>query len=778
MKFALFRKDEVPAEAQAILRAETVDKLYRQASLGIAATVINSAVLSFIQWDVVPHGNIILWFSCLMAAAVYRSFTIRRFRAAAGPAADMRAWEKRFVAGMTLVGIVWGAGGVLLFPVSSTPHQAFLAFVIGGMVAGAAGTFSLSFKAFLAFSLPAITPVALCFFRLGDAVHIAMGSLTLLFAVMISSVAMRVHLSWVSSAKLRFENENLVAYLATAKEGADKLNEKLLSEIGEREKAEQALQRHHERLEELVRDRTAELSLANELLQKEIAARKEAEATLAKNEEHFRTLIENTLDIITVLDDRGIILFESPSVTKLLGYDPVELVDKSVFEFLHPDDLSEGRKVLGRLIAAPGTSDAIEVRFRHRDGSWHVIDARGKSVGDAAQGMRVIINSRDTTERRKLESEVLRAQKLDSLGTLAGGIAHDFNNFITGITANIELAKLRAENDAELQGLLIRAGQASVRAKDLTQQLLTFSHGGDPLKKAVPIGPLLREAVGFALRGSMVACEFSLPENLPAVEGDEGLLRQALHNVVINAVQAMPRGGMMTVAAACMNPEERAASPLAPGDYVAITIRDRGVGIPKEHLPLVFDPFFTTKQAASGLGLSTSYSIVKKHGGDISVASENGAGTTVTLHLPVSKAKAEPRAESVGIVIGTGRILIMDDEDIIRDAARKILEAAGYEVETVEDGAEAIACYRKARDEGRPFQAVILDLTVPGGTGGRETVKKLLELDPGVKAIVSSGYSSDPIMANYRDYGFRGVIAKPYRVREMSEIVKQVVRSS
>ena len=777
MPFRLFSKDETPTEGRSLIRAETVDTLFRQAPLGMAASVVNSAVLSYVQWKVVPHKNIIAWFSCLMVITLYRYILIRRYRSLASHPADPRTREARFAAGIALAGIAWGAGGILLFPVSSVPHQAFLAFVLGGMVAGAAGAFSVSFKAFLAFTLPTLAPLSFYFFLMGDPVHIAMGGLLMLFGIMLSVAAMRVDAASTASSKLRFENENLMAYLAAAKERTDKLNEKLRSEITEREKAEQALQQHRDHLEELVRDRTAELSLANELLQKEIAARINAQTTLLKSEEHFRTLIENTLDIITVLDSSGVILFESPSVSNLLGYDPVELAGRSVFEFVHPDDQQAGRDIFTKLIGAPGTAGSIEARFRHRNGSWHTIDARGTSIGDATQGVRIIINSRDTTERRKLENEMLQAQKLESLGTLAGGIAHDFNNLITGITANIELAKLRAENNPGLQQLLTQAEQASVRAKDLTHQLLTFSDGGAPVKKAVLINPLLKDAVGFALRGSTVACEFSLPPGLAPVEGDEGQLRQVLHNIVINAVQAMPQGGVIEVIAANTKIAARKPPSLAPGDYVTITIRDHGDGIAKEHLAKIFDPFFTTRQGGSGLGLATSYSIVKKHGGDITVASEAGAGTTVTLLLPASSVKVEPRAESIGLVVGTGRILIMDDEDIIRDAARRILEAAGYEVETVKDGNEAVMCYQEARNAGKPFHAVILDLTVPGGTGGKETVKKLLELDPGVKAIVSSGYSNDPIMANYRDYGFQGVIAKPYRVREMSEIVRHVVKS-
>ncbi|HTG00611.1 MAG TPA: ATP-binding protein [Nitrospirota bacterium] len=778
MEFRQVRDNQLTAE-QRLIRNASVEQLYRQTPLGLLTTVANAAILSAVQWDVVPRRGTVIWLGCLLLTTLFRFFTVRAYHARLSATDDTRTWELRIFTGMALNGMVWGAGGILLFPVSSITHQAFLAFVLGGMVAGAAGVYYASFRAFLLFSIPALIPIIFCFLRMGDAIHIAMGGLMLLFAIIISSVTMRVSSSSRSLTKLRYENENLVSYLATAKESADRLNQKLLSEIAEREKAEQMIQQHRDHLEELVRERTAELSFANDQLHKEISARKEAETSLIKSEEYFRTLIENALDIITVLDDRGVILFESNSVTKLLGYAPVELVGKSAFDFVHPDDLQAGQQLFVKILASPqGTMGTIELRFRHKNGEWHTIDVHGKSVGDPAQGLRIIINSRDVTERRKLEREMLRTQKLESLGTLAGGIAHDFNNLITGITTNIEMAKLRSGRDVELQNILTQAEQASFRAKDLTQQLLTFSRGGSPLKQAVSAGPLIRDAVHFALRGSEVACEFSLPKDLPSVEGDEGQLRHVLHNIVINAVQAMPQGGMLTVSAA-REPASADDDPAPPsGEYVSISIVDRGVGIPHEHLAKIFDPFFTTKQSASGLGLATAYSIVKKHGGDIAVVSDPGTGTTITVRLPASRVDAATRPESIGLVIGTGRILVMDDEEIIRDAAQRILQAAGYEVETAKDGNDAVAKYQQAREEGRTFDAVILDLTVPGGTGGRETVQRLKDLDPGVKAIVSSGYSSDPIMANYREYGFHGVIAKPYRISEMSDVVKNVVTSS
>ncbi len=630
-------------------------------------------------------------------------------------------------------------------------------------------------SAFLAYSVPALAPLIIRFFVIGDEIHIAMGGMAGLFWLLMFIVAMRVQFMASLSLRLRFENNSLVSILASAKDRAEKLNQELLSEIEGRKKAQGELQKHREHLKEVVAERTAELSSANDRLQKEITARKEAEKTLKGSEEYFRSLIENTLDIITVLDNRGVILFESPSVDKLLGYRPEELVGKNVFEFIHPDDKQAAQDIFARALVSSGTSASIEVRFRHRSGLWSVLGAVGKSITDESHRVRVIINSRDITERRKLEEDRLKSQKLESLGILAGGIAHDFNNLITGITANIELATMHSQGDTELSTILKKAEQASFRAKDLTQQLLTFSMGGEPIKRVLKIGDVIKDSTEFALRGSRAVCTFSIPGDLLPVEADEGQFRQVIHNIVINASQSMAQGGMINVSCENITIRAQEKKAISPGDYVRIAVADHGIGIPKEHLSKIFDPYFTTKHAGSGLGLATSYSIIKKHGGEIAVESAVGKGTTVSLFLPASQDFLAAGATKVVLVSGKGRILIMDDEEIVRDAAGRILETAGYEIEFARDGMETIALYRKAFESGNPFDVVILDLTVPGGMGGKDAMKELLGIDPAVKAIVSSGYSHDPIMARYRDFGFMGVIAKPYKIRDMSEIVKKVI---
>jgi two-component system cell cycle sensor histidine kinase/response regulator CckA len=758
------------------VRADQVKQLYDLAPLGMIATVFNALALDYVLWKVVSHRTLTIWLACLFLVTIIRAVQVYYYWFNPPSPAEARSRGIQFIVGMALTGIIWGSASILVFPGESLPHQVFLAFILGGMVAGAAATFSTIKTAFLSFSIPVLLPLIFRFFSYGDEIHVTMGGATFLFAVLIHSTVWRVHTMSSQSLRLRLKNRNLVAYLASSKDRAEKLNEELRTEIGERKKAEEELQQHRDHLEILVKERTLEWERANARLQEEIAARIASEDLRRQSEVYFRSLIENALDLITVLDSSGHILFESPSIEKLLGYRRDELIGELVFEYLHADDRPAAQDAFGRLIGAPGTSEMIEIRVMHRDGSWRIFESIGKSMIDEDQTVRIIVNSRDSTDRKMLEEDILKAQKLDSLGILAGGIAHDFNNLITGITANIELARMHVKGDDVIAPILEKAEEASMQAHGLTQQLLTFSRGGEPVMKTVVINDLIKEAASFALRGSKAGRTFSLPDNLRPIEADSGQLRQVIHNIIINADQAMPEGGMIMISGENVSLGANEVLSLKAGDYVKICIADHGIGMPKEHLAKIFDPYFTTTKHGSGLGLATAYSIIKKHGGVIFAESELGVGTTISIYLPASaKELKTPEDTGIGLRAGHGRVLIMDDEAIILDAAGKILQTAGYEVEVAKDGGEAIVLYGKAREAGKPFDVVIMDLTVPGGMGGRETLARLIELDPGVRAIVSSGYSHDPIMAHYEDYGFLGVIAKPYRVRDMAEIVGKVM---
>jgi signal transduction histidine kinase/CheY-like chemotaxis protein len=381
----------------------------------------------------------------------------------------------------------------------------------------------------------------------------------------------------------------------------------------------------------------------------------------------------------------------------------------------------------------------------------------------------------EIAERERMEAELSRVQKLESLGLLAGGIAHDFNNLLGAIMGNISLAMLDVDPGNSAYQQLTKAERASFRAQELTRQLLTFSRGGAPVKRRITLPGIITESVGFSLRGSRVSHDLSIAADLWPVEADEGQMMQVFNNLLINADQAMPAGGSIRITAGNVELGPGEVPSLAAGRYVTITVRDEGTGIPRDHLDRIFDPYFTTKQKGSGLGLAATYSIIRKHDGHITVTSELGKGSVFRIYLPASEGEVAPPPRQEKFMRGSGTVLIMDDDEDMRKTTGDMLMRMGYTVDYAEEGNAAIAKYREARAAGSSFAAVIMDLTVPGGMGGKEAIGKLLEIDPAVRAIVSSGYSDDPVMADFRAYGFRGVAIKPYRIRELSEVVASVI---
>ncbi len=756
---------------------EQVRLLYKNASVTMISSLVNPPVIAFLFWGVVGRASLIAWVTGVMLVTLIRYADVFSYRrSVADPSLTCRRL-RRFTVGAGLSGIAWGLSAVLIFPAESLVHQTVLAFVHGGMLIGAAGTYAPVRKSFFAFSIPGSLPIVIRFLAMGDIVHVGMGGMALLFVILISGIAVHIHKMNAESLAVRFANKNLISYLELAKENAEELARDLSQEIEMRKKTEEELQHHREHLEELVGERSAELVSANDRLKNEIAERLKAEKALARSEEYFRSLIEHSLDVIAVIDRGGRILYESPSIERLMGYTPEELRGRVVFDIVHEDDRQIAAEALDKVVQNPGNVDSLVARIRHRNGSWRLFEIIGKGIADDAGTVTVIINSRDITERKKMEQELIRAQKLESIGVLAGGIAHDFNNLLTAIMGNVTLAKMQVTPGDKIFQRLTKVEEASLRAKDLSRQLLTFSRGGKPIKKMASLETLLRETAYAALKGTAAAVEFSIPDGLWPAEVDEGQIRQLFHNLLVNAEQAMPQGGSIMICCENVHIRPDDMLPLLPGRHVKITVEDQGIGIPQENLNRIFDPYFTTKKKGSGLGLASVYSIARRHNGHIAVESEGG-GSRFHVLLPAPEKTAPVRNGEEGLCRGGGRVLLMDDEEAIRDVTQEMLREDGHTVVVTEEGEKAIAVYQNALAAGEPFDVVILDLTVPGGMGGLETIRRLLEIDPKVKAIVSSGYSDDQVMADHRRYGFMGVLTKPFEITGLARKVREVMPSS
>lgn len=513
----------------------------------------------------------------------------------------------------------------------------------------------------------------------------------------------------------------------------------------------------------------------------DITDRKQTEEKLAAERERLSVTLRSIGDGVITTDTEGRVVMINKVAEGLTGWTQAEAAGRPLVEVFNIiNEITREpcenpvEKVLktGRIIGPANHTALIS-----RGGKERTIADSGSPIRNRnSEIIGVVLVFRDVTEEKKMEKELQRARKLESVGILAGGVAHDFNNILTAILGNISLARMSVEADDDVYKILLEAENASLRARDLTQQLLTFSRGGAPIKNTTSIAGLIQDSANFVLRGSNVKCEFSLSEDLWPVDVDEGQISQVINNLVINADQAMPQGGNINVTARNIAIGADSVLPLSPGDYIEISVEDQGVGIPEEYLQKVFDPYFTTKQKGSGLGLASAHSVIKNHDGFITVDSKLGVGTVFRVYLPASSGDVQITSSNQEyLVSGRGKIMIMDDEYIVRDVAGKMLDCLGYKSGFSRDGNEMLQLYAEAMNAGCPYDAVIMDLTIPGGMGGKEAIKELLKIDPDAKAIVSSGYSNDMIMAEFKEYGFSGVITKPYKIEDMSKVLHDMI---
>ena len=714
------------------LYAARVRQLYKQSHIGVIASLANSIILISLLWELIPHSASVIWVSVMVLITALRYALFYKYRCSSLTPANAGSFSIGFIIGVGLYGMVWGSSGLFLFPSESIAHQAFLALMLGGMVVGAAAVFSVIMKAYLAFALPALIPIIVRFFLLGDDIHRAMGGMGLLAGIIISYTAKRMNSVNLSSVKLRFENVDLIEHLAAEKDRIEKINKDLKSEIGERERIEEALR---------------------------------------VSERRYRNLFDSVSDFIYTHDLEGRFLSVNRATAQTLGYTPSELVGKSVSDFMLPKYRQAFRQQYLEQIKKRGFFAGVS-RYVSSDGTHHYVEYRNILVQQDGNKPYVSGVGRDITERieaemevGKLEQQLFQSQKMEAIGTMAGGVAHNFRNILAVVSMNSELVRMKYPDDQALQEISDVISSYSRRGEQLIEGLMQFSRR-ESKKDYQPLNldEVIRETYELTSISfdKMIDICLKIPEPI-TIMGDHSGISQVLMNLCTNAMDAMPEGGELHMEAR------------KEGEKALVIIADTGEGMDKETRERCFDPFFTTKEVnkGTGLGLSTTYGIVKEHGGDIHVYSDRGQGTTFKLYFPLASSDERIlEKSSTAIVRGHGeKVLIVDDEREMCRVMEELLKRLGYKAAYVRSGNSAIVKYKSWRPD-----VVLVDRNMPE-MDGVSCSEKIMDYDPHAKIVIISGYDQDGPSGIHEDKKrlIKGYLTKPIEMGRLSEELAQVL---
>ncbi|MFO7560296.1 MAG: PAS domain S-box protein [Desulfobacterales bacterium] len=746
---------------------DQVKKLSENTIRGIAASLINASIMVAVLWGVVNKNSLLLWISGIILISFLHICLQKNFKKVETTTKLINRWKNFFLVILAVTGLLWGSAAIILFPVDSISHQAFIAFVIGGMVAGSVGVFSVMLSAFLVFSIPAFFPIIVKFYLIGGQIHFAMGTMVSLFWLIMLMTAKGLNRDILNYFSLKYENIDLISELKT--------------EVNVRKKVESDLKTKNIEIEKIVDKRTSEIQETNKKLTGEIEERRIIADALQKSEEKYRDLVEDINDVIYSTDENGIITYISPTVTSSLGYDPQEIIGKTFSDYVHKDDLDYLFERFQQILA--GNLSPGEYRLRSKMNDYHWIQASSRPIMKNGHFAGLRGSFTDISEKKNLEERLRQSLKMEAIGTLAGGIAHEFNNVLAIIIGNSELALHDIPDSNPSKIFLEEILTASFRAKEVVREILSFARQSKPEHKPINIAENIKGELKL-LRASIpstIEMRLNIADKTGTVLGDPTQINQVLMNLCTNSVDSMSEdGGILEISledAKVSSGDKMIDSDLADGNYAKLTIRDTGHGIDAEDIHRIFDPYYTTKEVGkgTGMGLAVVHGIVKAHGGGIRVSSRLNRGTIFEIFFPKNPDSIEPETKiDKETPKGTERILFVDDEEAIVNVNKQQLERLGYQVEFTTNPLKALELFRSHPDR---YNLIITDMTMPQITGDK-LAEKLMKIRPDIPVILCTGYSEKMTQESVKKIGIRKLIEKPIDRSELAMAIRSALEES
>ena len=744
---------------------DRIQKLSEHTISGVAGSLINSIILVIVLWEVVNKNRLFIWILAVFVISAVRIYLQHTYKTIEPTQHAVNRWKNFFLITLAISGLIWGSAGVVLFPLGSIGHQAFVAFVLGGMVAGSVGVFSVMISAFLAFSIPALFPLIVRFYLIVDPIHFAMGTMVSLFWLIMVMTARRFNTDILNYFLIKYENIELISELET--------------EVNVRKTAEIKLKEKKKEIEKIVDVRTSELQDANKKLTNEIEERRLIAHALQESEEKYRDLVENINDVIYSVDINGIVTYISPVVKSTLGYHPSQVVGKNFTEFVHPEDLQFVMNRFEKVISVESETSEYRLLSKSGDCRWIRSSSRAIYKEGRIEGLRGTFT--DISEKKLMEAKLKQAHKMEAIGTLAGGVAHDLNNILSGIVSYPELILLDLPEDSPLRKPISIMQQSGEKAAIIVQDLLTLARRGASTAEVVNLNHIISEQLKSPEIEKLksfhpgVKIEARFEKDLLNIKGSTVHLSKTVMNLISNGAESMHNAGTISIYTEnrYMDRPLKGDDHAKEGDYVAVTISDTGIGISAEDIERIFEPFYTKKvmgRSGTGLGMAVVWGTVKDHEGYIDVESIEGKGTTFTLYFPATREEITPDKFQLSIddYMGKGQsILVVDDVEEQRLIASGMLKKLGYTVNSVSSGEEAIDYLA-----GNSVDLLVLDMIMDPGIDGLETYKRILEINPEQKAIIASGFSETESVKNSQKLGAGKYIMKPYTLEKIGLAVK------